>query len=248
MPLPTDHRPWPPPARRPDGSMVWQDLLFAHWPVPAAALRPLIPPALDVDTFDGQAWLGVVPFTMARVRPWWSPSLPWLSSFPELNVRTYVTRGGKPGVWFFSLDAGNPVAVRIARRFFHLPYFDAKFSIERRDGGLAYDCRRTHRRAPPAALTCRYRPTGLVYPAQLGDLDHWLTERYCFYAADRRGRLHRTDVHHEPWPLRPAEAEIEVDTMTGWLGIDRPEKPALLHFARRLEVVGWKPERVSRQE
>lgn len=228
--------------------MVWQDLLFAHWPVPAEALRPLIPAALEIDTFEGRAWLGVVPFTMARVRPWWSPPLPWLSFFPELNVRTYVTLGGKPGVWFFSLDAGNPVAVRIARRFFHLPYFDAAFSIERRDGGLVYDCRRTHRGAPGAELTCRYRPTGPVYEARPGDLDHWLTERYCFYAADRRGRLHRTDVHHPPWPLQPAEAEIEVDTMTGWLGIDRAEKPALLHFARRLEVVGWKPERVSHQD
>lgn len=225
--------------------MVWENLLFAHWPVAAGELRPLIPEALELDTFDGQAWLGIVPFEMSNVRPWWSPPLPWFSSFPELNVRTYVTLGGKPGVWFFSLDAGNPVAVRIARRFFHLPYFDASFRIRRRGDWLHYRSRRTHPGAPPAELVCRYRPTGAVYTAPVGDLEDWLTARYCFYAAGPGGTIERTEIFHLPWPLQPAEAEIEVNTMTGWLGIELPPERPLLYLSERLVVKGWKPERLG---
>src|SRR6266404_10006502 len=119
------HRPWPMPAGPWAMAQSWHDLLFAHWQVDAAALRPLLPPQLQIDTFGGSAWLAVVPFRMTGVRLPGTPALPWLSAFPELNVRTYVTCDGEPGVWFFSLDAGNALAVAIARAWFHLPYFRA---------------------------------------------------------------------------------------------------------------------------
>jgi len=140
-----------------------------HWPVPAEALRPLIPPALAVDTFDGQAWVGVVPFRMSGIRAHFLPPIPGTAAFPELNVRTYVTIDGKPGVWFFSLDAANRLAVRVARWTFHLPYYDATMSCTRDGAGeVAYRSTRTHRHAKPAAFAARYRPTGLTFRASAG--------------------------------------------------------------------------------
>jgi len=216
--------------------MSWHDLLFAHAPVPTATLRALVPAALELDTFDGVAWLGVVPFRMTRVGPRWLPPLPGISAFPELNVRTYVTHGGHPGVWFFSLDAADPIAVRAARTFFHLPYYDAAMSCDPDGDGIAYRSTRIHRNAPPAALAARYRPTGPPARTRPGDLDHWLTERYCLYAVDRKARLRRCDIAHEPWPLQPASAELTENTMVAPLGLPFPQVPPLLHFARRLDV------------
>jgi uncharacterized protein YqjF (DUF2071 family) len=223
-------------------AMRWHDLLFMHWPVSPAALRPHIPPSLQLESFDGAAWLGVVPFRMSGVRPRGVPALPWVSAFPELNVRTYVTAGGKPGVWFFSLDAANPLAVRGARRAFHLPYYDARMAAERSEGGgVRYTSVRSHRGAPPAAFRARYRPSGPAFQAAAGSLDRWLTARYCLYAADRRGTLWRGDIDHAPWPLQPAEVEVERNTMPAPLGLVLPDRPALLHFARYLAVVAWWP-------
>jgi uncharacterized protein YqjF (DUF2071 family) len=216
-----------------------------HWPVPGHALRASIPPPLAIDIFDGTAWIGVVPFRMTGIRPRALPPLPWLSAFPELNVRTYVTTEGKPGVWFFSLDAANPVAVRVARWLFHLTYYDARMTSECRGDQVHYRSHRTHRGAPSAIFQARYRPSGPVAYASPGTLDHWLTERYCLYAADRHGQLWRGDIHHVCWPLQPAEAEVSTNTMLDQIGLTLPDRPPLLHFARRLDVVGWPPRRVS---
>jgi len=219
----------------------WHDLLFAHWAVPAESLRPLVPPALELDRFAGQCWLGVIPFRMTGVRLRGAPALPGLSAFPELNVRTYVTAEGKPGVWFFSLDAANAVAVGVARAWFHLPYFRARMSLEDRAGCIHYRSLRTHRAAPPAELICRYWPAGAPASPVAGTLEHWLTERYCLYAAGAAGRLYRAEIHHPPWPLEPAEAELERNTMADAAGIALPGAAPLLHFARRQDVVVWPP-------
>jgi uncharacterized protein len=235
----TLHRPWELPHRRWTLAMRWHDLLFMHWPVRSTLLRPLIPPALEIDTFDGTAWIGVVPFRMTGVRPRYTPILPWLSAFPELNVRTYVQTQGKPGVWFFSLDAANPVAVRAARWTFHLPYFDARITVAYSNGGVRYRSKRVHRGAFPAAFTGWYRPVGAVYQANPGTIDHWLTERYCLYAADRKSRLWRGDIHHHRWPLQPAEADVDTNTMLEPVGVKPPPTAPLLHFAQRLDVVAW---------
>jgi uncharacterized protein YqjF (DUF2071 family) len=225
--------------------MRWRELLFIHWPVPAASLRPLIPRGLALDTFDGSAWLGVVPFRMTASRVRGLPPVPGLSEFPELNVRTYVTTEGKPGVWFFGLDAASWLAVRGARWLFHLPYFDARMVVGRRGDQIDYRSGRTHRRAPPAQFAARYRPTGPTKPAAPGTLEYFLTERYCLYAADRQQRVYRGDIAHAPWPLQSAEIDLSLNRMTGQIGVTLPDVPPLLHYAERLDVVAWMIESVK---
>jgi uncharacterized protein YqjF (DUF2071 family) len=208
-------------------------------------LRSLVPAALELDTFDGSAWLGVVPFRMSGVRPRFVPGIPFLSNFPEINLRTYVTHEGKPGVWFFSLDAHNPVAVRLARATFHLPYFDAKMSCRENDGWIHYESIRTHRDAPDARFIGRYRPTGEVFDSRPGSLESFLTERYCLYSADMSGNVRQGDVHHMMWPLQSAEAEVEALEMTSQIGVELPGTEPVLHFSRRLDVVAWAPKKVG---
>jgi uncharacterized protein YqjF (DUF2071 family) len=225
--------------------MSWHDLLFMHWPVHEEALRSLIPPALHLDTFGGSAWLSVTPFRMTGVRPRFLPSVPPLSNFPELNVRTYVTAGGKPGIWFFSLDAGNPVAVRLARATFHLPYLDAEMSCAVVGDEVHYRSVRTRGGTPGAELAARYRPVGEPSESRPGTLENFLTERYCLYAADGRDNVYRGDIHHHPWPLQPAEAEVEKLTMTEQIGVALPETGPVLHFSERLDVLAWSPRRIT---
>jgi uncharacterized protein YqjF (DUF2071 family) len=222
---------------------AWCDLLFAHWPIPATVLRPLVPSRLEVQEFDGTSWVGVVPFRMEGVAPRFCPELPGLSAFPEVNLRLYVEEGGKPGVWFLSLDATNSIAVWIARRFFHLPYYKAEISISGLPRQANYRSTRTE---PPAGIdfVARYEPSGTVYEAKPGSLEHWLTERYCLYAQTPSGRLLRTEVHHRPWPLEPAKVHIERNHLTEPHGFQLQGAPTLTHFSRRIEVVNWRPELV----
>jgi uncharacterized protein len=223
----------------------WHDLLFAHWAVDAAMVRPHIPAQLEIDTFEGKAWLGIVPFRMTGVRLRWTPPLPWLSAFPELNVRTYVKAGDKPGVWFFSLDAANAVAVAAARFSFHLPYFRARMHCRERDGWIQYQSERSHRGAPRAAFEGRYRAAGEFFEAQPGTLAHFLTERYCLYSAASEGRIYRGEIHHPPWLLQAAEAQFSRNSMAEAAGLILPAEPPLLHFAKRQDMVAWAPDRIA---
>jgi uncharacterized protein YqjF (DUF2071 family) len=219
----------------------WHDLLFVHWPVAASVLRPLVPPQLELDAFDGICWLAVVPFHMTNVAPRAVPALPWLSAFEELNVRTYVTFENKPGVYFFSLDAANVLAVAAARTMFNLPYYRARMAVRAEGGWFNYESRRTGV-ARGAHFKGRYRPVGPVFHPVPGTLEHFVTERYCLYTVDHARRVRRVDIHHPPWPLQPAEASIEVNTMPDANGITAPTMPPLLHFAKRQDVVAWLPE------
>jgi uncharacterized protein len=239
------HRPWPLPAGRWVMAQIWHDLLFAHWPVPEAILRPRVPAQLEIDTFDGRAWLGVVPFRMSGVRLRGTSRVPWLSAFPELNVRTYVVADGKPGVWFFSLDAGNAIAVAIARAWFHLPYFRARMSCEERLGSIEYASERTHRGAASGSWHGRYGPVGEAFSAQCGSLEHFLTERYCLYTVGREGGVLRGDIHHAPWALEAAEAEVRKNTMAEAAGFSLPSEQPILHFSKRQDVVVWPPQRLT---
>lgn len=238
----TDHRPWPLAEGPWSWRQSWCDLLFAHWPVPAAALRPLVPPALDVQAFDGTSWIAVVPFRMEGVMRRPLPDLPGVSAFPEINVRVYVTDGEKPGVWFLSLDASNPIAVATARMFFHLPYYLARMELAAEGDGFRY---RSSRSRSTVSLEATYGPTSAVYRAAPGTLEHWLTERYCLYAQAPDGAIYRTEVHHAPWPLQQATATFEVNTMLAPHGLPVSGPPALLHFARRIDVAVWSPERLG---
>jgi uncharacterized protein len=232
------HRPYPLPHGPWVMWQIWHELLFAHWPISSAILRPLVPECLEMDTFEGSSWVGVVPFHMSGVRPRGFPPIPTLSAFPELNVRTYVVVNGIPGVHFFSLDAGNPVAVAIARSAFHLPYFRARMEKSTRGDTIHYTSHRTHRGVPSADFCARYRPVAPIVESCPGSLEAWLTERYALYTT-AGSRLYRGDIHHIPWPLQVAELETECDTMALSHGISLPDIPPLLHYAQRQDVLIW---------
>lgn len=187
------------------GAQQWRDLLFLHWRVPPDLVQATLPDGLVVDTCLGDAWVGIVPFAMARVRPRFLPPVPWLSWFLELNVRTYVRDAhGAPGVWFHSLDCNQPIAVEIARRAFHLPYKHARMRAQRSRTtavgcGLTYECQRRGLALPPWRFAWHTREGGA--PAAPGSLEHFLVERYALYCADPRGRLYRGQVSHTPYRL-----------------------------------------------
>lgn len=220
----------------------WHDLLFAHWRVPVETLRSLVPRQLALDFFEGEAWVAVTPFWMSGVRLRGMPPLPGVSRFPELNVRTYVTVDGKPGVYFFSLDAANPLAVVVARRFFHLPYHRARMSAEPFGEGISYRCERE--RPGTAAFEGWFAPASSIFLSIPGTLEHFLTERYCLYTAGGSEVVHRVEIDHDPWPLQRAHADIRHNTMVQAAGLSLSGDP-LLHFARQLDVRVWKPLRVQ---
>lgn len=221
----------------------WLDLLFAHWPVSADVLARLLPAGVAVDLHEGEAWLGVVPFRLRDLGPRGLPGVPGATHFLELNVRTYVRVGDSPGVWFFSLDAASSLAVAGARTFFGLPYFRADMSFDRDGEWRVY---RSRRRRGEAAFEGRYRPAGPAEPAAPGSLEAFLVERYRLFTT-RGGVPFRVEVRHDPWPLRPAEAEISVETTAAAAGIVLPDRTPLLQFVDRLDVrtgppvpVGWR--------
>jgi uncharacterized protein YqjF (DUF2071 family) len=235
----TANRPWPVPEEPWLMAQTWRDLLFAHWPLPPEALARVLPPALPLDTFDGRAWIGVTPFEVSGLRPRGALPVPRVSRFPELNVRTYVSLDGKPGIFFLSLDAASSLAVLAARRAYRLPYFRARMTIERRDGEIRYECGRISPDGEPAAFTGQYGPRGAVVRAAQGSLEYFLTERYCLYTVDETGRPLRADIQHPPWPLQPAGAAIATNSMTRPWRIELPAEPPLLHYARLQQVVIW---------
>ena len=225
-------------------TQAWNELLFAHWPLRPEALRSFLPPALTLDTFEGEAWVGVVPFHMSQVHPRSIPSLPWISQFPELNMRTYVNVQGLPGVYFFSLDAANPVAVAIARTLFRLPYFNATMHSQRLIDTIDYRSQRTHSGAPAAEFRALYRPIAPIAYANPGSLEHWFTERYYLYTV-AGNIIYRGDIHHGRWPLQQAELEIISNMMASSQGIQLPDTAPLLHYANLQEVLIWPLQRVT---
>jgi hypothetical protein len=245
----TSYRPRPLPVGRWAMSQRWNDLLFAHWPAPAQTIAPLLPEGLEVDTYAGSAWLGVVPFWMDQIRVRGLPSIPGARSFPELNLRTYVRNQdtGTSGVYFFSLDARNLLAVWVAHSFFHLPYYWAEMSLEQRSERefRFYSRRRFSRR--PVVFKARYRglgPTRKLAESRAGSLEYFLTERYCLFSVNRAGQTVQAQIHHIPWPLEEAEADIERNDLAAAIGIELPAQEPVLHYSRRLAVYIWPAELV----
>ncbi len=238
------HRPTPLPSRHWAMTQRWNDLLFAHWPVPSASIAKLLPAGLVPDTFDGSAWIGVVPFWMDRIRFNAIPNVPGAETFPELNLRTYVREEGTnlAGVYFFSLDAANPIAVSIARVFFRLPYYWSHMKIEpQSDGRFLYRSDR-HFTRQPVRFRASYRclgPTGRLAQSTPGTIEYFLTERYRLYTSDRQGRLFQGEIHHLPWPLEAAEAEFPINELPAAHGIQLPDTQPLLFYARELVVYVW---------
>ncbi len=230
MKISAGHRPWPVPSQAWIMRQTWNDLLFMHWPVDPKSLARFIPAPLRLDVIENRAWLGIVPFRMTDVGLRGAPGV----SFAELNVRTYVTDGKKPGVWFFSLDAENILAVQAARIWYRLPYFYAKMTARPEGGSIVY---RSSRRKGSAEFAARYEPVSDAFTAAPGTLEHWLTERYCLYSTDGKS-LFRADIHHEPWRLQQASAAVEKNSMAQFLGPDLAGKP-LLHFSKKQPVIVW---------
>ena len=238
------------PARGPVGYQSWSDLLFAHWRVPPYELEPLLPRSLTLDTFDGAAWVGLVPFRMSRLRPWWSPPVPGVSWFLETNVRTYVhCNGSAPGVWFFSLDASNTLAVQVARWKWMLPYYRAAMQLTRSGTSVRYESERLW--PEPLGAYCQIHaeigdligaldkslPPGQAVP---GTLEHFLAERYILYTAGPSGRLLRGQVHHAPYPLREARALRLKESLVRCAGIVTTGAPEHVLFSEgvRVEIFG----------
>ena len=239
----TAHRPWPMPRAPWLMTQSWNNLLFAHWRVDAAQMRRAVPEPFDLDLFDGEAWLGMVPFYMTNVGVRGLPALAWLSAFPELNVRTYVRVAERPGVYFLSLDAGRRLAVAAARALLNLPYYSAVMSVAGRDEGVAYQS--TRRSGTRAEFRATYEPASVPFAASAGSIEYFLTERYCLYHRDHRGRPYRLEIHHRPWSLQLARAEISTNTMAAGSDLTIDGSPTLLHFARRQDMVAWAPTRLS---
>jgi len=217
-------------------TQTWRDVLFAHWPLPVAQLRALVPPSLPIDNFNGEAWLSITPLYIAPLRMRFLPPMPGNGAFPEINVRTYVTLEEKPGIYFFSLDARSLSAVLGARAAYLLPYFHAR--MERRKTGETVAFRSERRSGVRAAFAGEYAPSSPVREAQRGTLDYFLTERYCLYTVSGQV-VYRGEIHHRAWPLQDARAEISVNTMARAAGIDLPEQAPLLHYASSLKVLVW---------
>lgn len=218
----------------------WRTLLFAHWAVDPEVLRPLVPAALDLDIRDGAAWVALTPFRLVGLRVRGLPRLPVGSTFPETNLRTYVRVGDRGGVFFFSLDAGSRLAVRAARTLYRLPYRFAEMEVASRGGWTEYRSRRPD--AGGADLVARYRPTGPPARPGPGSLEHFLTERYALYTTLHNGRILRAQIHHPPWSLQPAEADLERNDVPAAEGVPVPDEPPILHYAERQDTLVWLPE------
>jgi uncharacterized protein YqjF (DUF2071 family) len=234
----TEHRPWPAPERPWLLAETIGDQLFAHWPVPADALRPHLPEEVLPDTYDGEAWLGISAFAVTAVRLRGTLPLPLVSSFLQLNVRTYVTAHGAPGIWFFSLDVSSAPSLEVARRLFGLPFHRARISLHAVGDRFQLVCTRSDHPSPPKVFDARFEPVGPAASPRPGSLDHFLSERYRLYA-ERDGRLSRAEIHHRPWQLRQARGEIGLNTMAPE-GVELDGEP-LLHYSSGQDVLLWTP-------
>lgn len=231
------HRQWRLPRLPWTMKQTWNDLLFAHYPIKLEVLRKLVPDLLPLDSFNGMGWIGVVPFHMTDIRLRGLPPIPGTDRFPELNVRTYVTLNGKPGVYFFSLDATNRLAVKVAQMFYHLPYLAADINVQHDGTKIDFESRR--RSDADVNLMCSYRPISKPYYAAKGSFDYWMTERYCLYTLNKRGVPLRCDILHEPWQLQHAKAEFRHNTMLSKQGIQVDNEMPIVHFSKKIVVRMW---------
>lgn len=232
------HRPWPLPSQPWVMFQSWRHLLFAHWPVATRQLRALVPPPLTIDEFDGSAWVGMTPFVLTGLRPRLLPPLPYVSQFPEINLRTYVRVGDVPGIYFFTLEAASWLAVLAARALYGLPYRYATMNVRRTAAGVSY---RSRRIGGDAELVAEYAPTGPAFVPRAGTLEHFLIERYALYVVRFGAITLRGEIHHEPWRVQPAQAQLRRNSIPAAHGLMLDDRPALLHFSGRQDTLAWLP-------
>ena len=227
--------------------MTWENLTFLHWAYPAEDVQRLLPQGVDVETWAGEAWVSLVPLYM-RVRPPFGPAVPRLTTFPETNVRTYVTGpGGHPGVWFFSLDATNPAAVAAGRTALGLPYFLSKMHFTRDGDSLRYEGRRAGPQAGRASHRIEVDAGGEIANADLTEFDHFLTARFRMWSVNR-GAVLLSDQEHAPWRLRRATVRSLEQDLLEHAGLPGPTAPPIVHFADRMNVRVGRPHIVSRRQ
>jgi len=223
----------------------WRKLLFLHWQLPSHLLRPHVPAALSIDTFNGHAWIAITPFVVRNLHPVFSPAIPWLGDFNEINVRTYVHFDGVPGVWFFSLDADSLLAVFGARAAFRLPYHTARITVREEKEQIFYTSSRSAVSAPSAQFEASWKKGGTLGEAKPGSLEFFLVERYCLYAVDDTG-LYRARIFHKPWQLQRAVLTSLSSTMIESQGLPQPEGNPLLHYSESIDVSVWPLKRVAK--
>ncbi|MDP5274186.1 YqjF family protein [Chengkuizengella axinellae] len=240
----TQHREFSVPAKHWVMKQTWNDLLFAHWPIRVNDIRDHIPASLTIDTFDGFAWIGVVPFHMSNIRMRFLPPVPFASSFPEINVRTYVKFKGKAGVFFFSLDAMNHLAVYIARKLFSLNYYYAQIVHSNHSDTYYYESKRMDKDKVLTGFTGVYKPISKPFRSTRDSIDYWLTERYCLFCNDEK-YLYRGDIHHVPWQLQHVDADITNNSMTLPIGINLPLEKPIFHFSKKLDALLWSLTKVA---
>ncbi|MGM7723666.1 YqjF family protein [Metabacillus sp. Hm71] len=239
------HRPFPLPSKKYIMRQTWRNLLFLHWPIPLEKLRPYIPSALQVDTFNGSAWLGIILFVIEGIYPLGLSSVSLTPSFPEINVRTYVTCNGKPGIYFMSIDVENWASLKIAKNWYHLPYHSAEISF--RKEGQTFHCHsiRKGNESAPISFMGKYVPVSEVYCPKEGTLDHWLTERYCMYSSKKGVNIFCGDIHHRPWPLQKAEVEVVKNTLFTPYQFDLSEVTPIAHFSTGVDSLIWNIKKVQ---
>ena len=234
------HRPWPLPTRRPLLSQVWNNLLFIHWRMDLGQVRQVVPEPLEIDTFNGEAWIAIVPFDMKGVTFYGLPPISKLSDFPEINVRTYVKFDNKPGVWFFSLDVPSKLAVWSARTFFHLPYRYAEVDVTEQGERIHYQ----HKMNDNIEFEAYYHPTDPA-DAKTDSFETWATERYCLYCQSKAGHIYRTEVQHPKWPLYKAELNLVSNRLLKNWHVGE-QHPSVL-FSKHIDVLAYTPERIKTQ-
>lgn len=218
----------------------WDDVLFLHWPVQPELLRPLLPKGVELDLFEGNAWIGFVFFEVNGLRPRLIPPIPFVNTFPELNVRTYIRRNGKPGVYFLSMDATNKIAIKMARATYSLPYLYADISLKRSATSVSLSSIRKERDFPRESLQVKYKPTGENIPNEEGSLTHWLVERYCLWSVIG-DELCRTDIHHPKWVVEAVEVELATNTMAQFLPREIFSIPPIAHYSLSKTALFWPP-------
>ncbi|MFA4133034.1 MULTISPECIES: YqjF family protein [unclassified Brevibacillus] len=221
-------------------TQTWEHLLFLHWAISPASIKALIPAGLELDTYDGKAWISIIPFLLSGVRLRRMPSVPFTTTFPEINVRTYVKAKGKTGVYFLSLDTSNPLVIKIAKFWYRLPYYRAQMAFHRQADRIDFTSRRLSGLSQTPSFKGSYQPLSDKFFAKEGTLVHWLTERYTLFCrCDRTKQLMFADVVHEPWQLQETAFHIRENVMTENLSISLTDTPHLALYARGVQSLIW---------
>lgn len=239
------HRSYPIPSRNWIMRQTWNNLLFLHWPISPKQLQPFIPSPLQIDIFNQYAWIGIIVFCMGGIYPRGFSLKSLTPKFKEINVRTYVLLNGKPGVYFLSLDVPDWASLTIAKRWYHLPYHPAKVSIQKEEQTFHCLSIRNGKANSPISFNGKFKPISEVFFPQEGTLEHWLTERYCLYSTKTGDDIYCGEIHHRPWPLQIAEAEISHNTMFSPFEWDLSDVKPISHYAEGMDTLIWNIKRVN---